>query len=50
MKEKTLHVVNGMSARYTLRKGFELMNMKENIVYLPIDFSIGYIHKYFSDK
>ena len=50
MKEKTLHVVNGMSARYTLKKGFELMNMKENIVYLPIDFSIGYIPKDFSDK
>ena len=50
MKEKTLHVVNGMSARHTLRQGFELMNMKENIVYLPIDFSIGYIPKDFSDK
>ena len=50
MKEKTLHVVKGMSERGSLRYGLSLMGIEEDIIYLPIDLSIGYLPKDFSDK
>ena len=50
MKEKKLHVVSSLSVQGSLRIGFDLMNIKEEVSYLPIDLSFGYIPKDFSDK
>ena len=49
MEMKTLHVVSGLSYRGTLKKGLSQMGIKDDIVYLPIDFSIRYIPKDFLD-
>lgn len=50
MKEKTLHVVCGSSAKGTLRLGLGKDNISDEITYPPIDFSFGYIPKDFSDN
>lgn len=50
MKEKTLHVVKGMSERGSLRYGLSLMGIEADIAYLPIDLSTCYLPKDFSDK
>lgn len=49
MKTKVLHVVSGSSEACTLRCAFRDMKINDDIVYLPIDFSIHYIPKDFSD-
>lgn len=49
MEQKTLHVVNGLSARNTVRRGLSEMGIMDDIVCLPIDFSLHYIPKDFSD-
>lgn len=49
MEKKTLHVVSGLSYRGTLKNGLSEMGIKDNIIYLPIDFSCHYIPKDFSD-
>ena len=50
MKEKTLHVVCGSSAKGTLKLGLGKNNISDEITYPPIDFSFGYIPKDFSDN
>lgn len=50
MEGKRLHVVYGMSAKGTLIHGLSLMGVVEDVVYLPIDLSTGYLPKDFSDK
>ena len=49
MEKKTLHVVSGLSSRYTVRRGLSEMGIKDDVIYLPIDFSLNYIPKDFSD-
>ena len=49
MEKKTLHVVSGLSYRGTLKFGLFQMGIKDEIIYLPIDFSFRYIPKDFSD-
>lgn len=50
MKRKTLHVVSSVSVQGTLRLGFGKMNIKDEVSYLPINLSFGYIPKDLSDK
>ena len=50
MKENTLHVVSGLSSRGRLLQSLGLLGIKENVTYLPTDFSFGHIPKDFSDK
>ena len=49
MEQKTLHVVSGLSYTGTLKIGLSEMGIKDDVVYLPIDFSLHYIPKDFSD-
>ena len=49
MEKKTLHVVSCLSYRGTLKNGLFQMGIKDEIAYLPIDFSLHYIPKDFSD-
>lgn len=46
MKTKTLHVVHGSSTKVILKMG----KVKDDIVFIPINLSCGYIPKDFSDK
>lgn len=50
MKENTLHVVSGLSSKGIVLQSLGLLRIKEDVTYLPTDFSIGYIPKDFSDK
>ena len=51
MNGKTLHIVSHLTLCGTLDYGLELSKKKEEeVAYLPIDLSIGYIPKDFSDK
>lgn len=50
MEKRVLHIVNGRSVKGTLRYAFREMNINDNIVCFPIDLSISYIPKDFSDK
>ena len=50
MKENILHVVSGLSSKGRVAQSLGLLRIKENVTYLPTDFSIGYIPKDFSDK
>lgn len=50
MKENNLHVVSGLSSKGRVAQSLGLLRIKENVTYLPTDFSIGYIPKDFSDK
>lgn len=50
MNEKTLHVVRGSANKWALSRALQEMGVKEEIIYLPIDFSYGHIPKDFSDK
>lgn len=50
MKKKTLHVVNSLCIKGTLKMGLCKLEQKPEIAYLPIDLSFGYIPKDFSDK
>ena len=49
MKEKTLHVVSSACYRWTLKQAFYEMGIKDDVACLPIDFSLNYIPKDFSD-
>ena len=49
MENKTLHIVSGLSYRATLKIGLSELGIKDDIVYLPIDLSLHYIPKDFSD-
>ena len=50
MKEKTIHVVSGLSVRGTLKHAFSKMGVTDEIIYLPVAFSFFYIPKDFTDK
>lgn len=50
MEKKTLHVVSSLCTKGTLKMGLCKIEQKPEIAYLPIDLSIGYIPKDFSDK
>lgn len=50
MEKKTLHVVSSFSRMGTVRMGLRELGIYPEIIYLPIDFSFGYIPKDFSDK
>ena len=50
MKKKTLHVVSSLCTKGTLKMGLCKLEQKPEIAYLPLDLSIGYIPKDFSDK
>ena len=50
MKKKTLHVVSSPSRKGIVRMGLGKLDFYPEIIYLPIDFSFGYIPKDFSDK
>lgn len=50
MKENTLHVVSGLSSRGKLLQSLGQLGIKETVMYLPTNFSFGYIPKDFSDK
>lgn len=48
MKNKILHVVSSHSA--TIKIGFDIINIKDEISCFPINLSFGYLPKDFSDK
>ena len=50
MKENTLHVVSGLSSRGRLLQSLGRLGIKGTIMYIPTNFSFGYIPKDFSDK
>lgn len=50
MEKKTLHVVSSPSRKGMLRMGLGKLDFYPEVIYLPIDFSFGYIPKDFSDK
>jgi hypothetical protein len=50
MEKKTLHVVSSLCTKGTLKMGLCKLEQKPEIAYLPLDLSIGYIPKDFSDK
>ena len=50
MEKKTLHVVSSLCTKGTLKMGLCKLEQKPEIAYLPINLSIGYIPKDFSDK
>ena len=50
MEKKVLHVVDCLANKGTLRMGLSMLGQRPEIAYLPINLSIGYIPKDFSDK
>ena len=50
MKENILHVVSSLSSKGRVAQSLGLLRIKENVTYLPTDFSFGHIPKDFSDK
>ena len=49
MDKKTLHVVYGYVNRGTLNHGLHLMDIKDEVICLPVDFSYRHMPKDFSD-
>lgn len=50
MKKKTLHIVRSLSIMGAVRMGLSKLDYYPEISYFPINLSIGYIPKDFSDK